>query len=818
MNQRKWVVLKYGGTSVSSAATWHAIRDRALEIMSKEGLSVWITVSAISQVTNKLIQCLVPGDDGRKSYEWVVERHHKLREDLQLDESEASPVFQMLHDLGRILEGVQLTGEVSPRLHARIVSTGELCSSLLGKLFLERELADHQGNYQVCRVDARHLLQANTLRKVDHDETRFLQADVMPRAAPQECEQEIKRQLGAGYSPLKHTLVITQGFIASTTISGVSHTCLLGRGGSDTSGTLFAALLNAKRCEIWTDVYGMFTCDPRLIPEARLIREMTYREAQELAAMGAKVLHPRCLGPAQWAGVPVEIRNTMDPAGSEGVKTRVCATVDEGSDADRPRVVAVTKRTDQILLTVENFDMWGTSGFLTKVFTPFGYLGIGVDLIATSVYSVSMTLDNVPGGFHGSVLASLVEELKALVPGGSVEVEERCAVVSIVGRRLRRALPNLARAFRCMQGYDLRMVTESAEDLNLSFVVADPRAVPGFVDKLVIKLYNALFALGEESQVNLEEEVAENLGASWDELRALHGVTPRPRLNIHTERHTPYNDMMVKSPRSAILVATDVEWMNPSSRSQLARMWNFAQELSPFLVVNCSSIAQIQLDQSEKARFRVSDLGQPSKRIVETLVHAGFGLECATIDEVRLYRSYCSEMNKGVVAFAPNHAASHDEYRYAVSCGCEEIVLDDEDIDIDEIDPMGQCDVFEFDASHDCFQLKRERVVKDQLLRRGSRAARWEELFRLEEGVDQGKRVLYRGDKVASAVALATWVTRTSEDEFRALRAPTKQQMKSLDISVLNCSRSEQDQTQVGDLVLYCLRNMSGATPATMWW
>ena len=286
-----------------------------------------------------------------------------------------------------------------------------------------------------------------------------------------------------------------------------------------------------------------------------MIREMSYREAQELAAMGAKVLHPRCIGPGQWAGVPIEVRNTMDPEGSDrGILTRVCSNPDEGAAAGKPRVVAVTKRADQILLTVQNFDMWGTSGFLSKVFMPFGQMGIGVDLIATSEYSVSMTLDHVPGGFRGQVLARLVDELKALVPRGTVSVEDRCCIVSIVGRRLRHALPNLAKAFKCMKGYDVRMVTESAEDLNLSFVVADQTAVPGYTDALVAKLHRALFRSEEEvaEEEPQSSDVDESLGASWDELRAKHGPTPRPPVPVSSMPPTK-RPAIAKSPSQSSL-------------------------------------------------------------------------------------------------------------------------------------------------------------------------------------------------------------------------------------------------------------------------
>lgn len=684
-----FVVLKYGGTSVSTSETWKAIYQRSLEIAEREGCDVWITVSAVSQVTNKLIACLsFDAEESKAAYDWVLERHRRLEKELGFaGTKEFDEVFALLKDLERILEGVRLTGEATPRLRAKVQAMGELCSSLAGRAYLNRAYAERAARVSVCRVDARKLLFAST-RPIEHEETKFLEADVMPHTDVQACEAEIAKESGLQNDGTKRRVVITQGFIASTNVNGTWHTCLLGRGGSDTSGALFAALLGAKRCEIWTDVYGLFTCDPRLVPEARLIREMSYREAQELAAMGAKVLHPRCLGPAQWAHVPVEVRNTMDPIGSgKGILTRVCSNPDEGAARGKPRVVAVTKRSDQILLTVQNFDMWGQTGFLSRVFTPFGQMGIGVDLIATSEYSVSMTLDNVPGGARGQILARLVDELKALVPRGTVTVEDRCAVVSIVGRRLRHALPNLARAFRCMKGYDVRMVTESAEDLNLSFVVSDPGAVPGYVDALVAKLHRALFAPGgsngDAAMYDQEDDDVEDesLGASWDELRAKYGETPMAVARAAggsaaataVAQLSPRNGDDTAGPTKKIRLSGE-----PSSGVR-GEMFSHASE--PVFVVDdevLNSKLNVFRKQGSAAhthlKCRVTEI--PDKRVAAALAARGFGFVCETVCQVLEFSTFGT-----TIAFVPRHAASILEYTQAIKLGCAQIVLDDVDIE-----------------------------------------------------------------------------------------------------------------------------------------
>lgn len=255
------------------------------------------------QVTNALLAALeeavstnLAPEAKYKSYTWIVGAHEKLAADMGLSADEFAPVRALLDDVKKLLDGISLTGEISPRLRARVAAFGELLSSQLGVAYLNKQLP-----MRAIRIDSRSLLtsdidEAKNLSEADI----YLEADVKPSIQADRCNAASQ---GA-------EVVICQGFIASTPAGA---TCLLGRGGSDTSAALLAALCSAQRLEIWTDVNGMFTADPRFVSRARLIRSLTYREAQELAAMGAKVLHPRCLLPAAYASIPVEVRNTMDP-------------------------------------------------------------------------------------------------------------------------------------------------------------------------------------------------------------------------------------------------------------------------------------------------------------------------------------------------------------------------------------------------------------------------------------------------------------------------------------------------------------------------
>ncbi|OQR88327.1 aspartokinase [Achlya hypogyna] len=486
-----WVVLKFGGTSVSTAPRWRCICRRVQGVLAEDGHRVWVVISALTQVTNRLTAALdeaVSGSQHLQSYFHIFEQHMQLAVEVGLvSPAEASgivtaeqsaawtdavspsllqPLVLEFHHLRRVLDGIRLTEEASPRLKARVLAFGELLSTHLGL-----EIMRHEGLAQVTRVDARQVLRSDPApSEID----RYLEASVRPSTDNDGTVATV-----AGDAPV----VLTQGFIAGAPAATGIETCVLGRGGSDTSGALFAALLGAARYEIWTDVHGMYTSDPRFVPHARLLKSLDYREAQELAAMGAKVLHPRCIGPAHWANVPVEIRNTNDPDGEKTV-------IGHSDDDARAKIMAVVRRLNMTLVTITAYGMCGTSGFLSKVFLPFEQHGISVDLIATSQFSVSVTLDHVPGGVDGAAFGALVAALEKL---GAVAVVGPCATVSVVGRHLRTSLGELGPVFRLLEGTEVLLLSESAEDLNLSFVVSEADA-----DGLVAKMHAALFPPMEE--------------------------------------------------------------------------------------------------------------------------------------------------------------------------------------------------------------------------------------------------------------------------------------------------------------------------------
>ncbi|MCW8856997.1 MAG: aspartate kinase, partial [Kangiella sp.] len=276
-------VLKFGGTSVSSRSNWDTIA-KIVKRKRAKGIKVFVVHSAISTVSNRLEQLIVQAIDGdyAEGYKEIVTLHNQLIDSLGVAENLLEEEYLYLK---RLLDGINLLGEVSDRTRALIMAQGELWATKIGADYLSQVLDD-----KPLWLDARDYLYANPQSQND-----YLSAG---------CVCDLDQNLINATQDVP--VVITQGFIAS---NGEQDTVLLGRGGSDTSAAYFAAKLAASRLEIWTDVPGIFTANPSHVPNARLLNHLNYDEAQEMASAGAKVLHPRAIRPAQLSDIPIFIRS-----------------------------------------------------------------------------------------------------------------------------------------------------------------------------------------------------------------------------------------------------------------------------------------------------------------------------------------------------------------------------------------------------------------------------------------------------------------------------------------------------------------------------
>ncbi len=468
-----WVVMKFGGSSVSSAASWATIAT-LLRHRLDAGLRPVVVHSALAGVSNALDALLdqaVSGDpaDGLES---IRNQHLQLAADLGVN-GEAL-LEDSLGQLEQLIAGVRLVREVSVRVRVRVMALGELMSTALGAAYLDKI------GVPVHLVDARDLLTSRS-RDNRNPANAYLSAT---------CDYGPDVNMQRRFAAVKK-VVLTQGFVAR---NRNGETVLLGRGGSDTSAAYFAARFEARRLEIWTDVPGMFTADPRVVPSARLLVALHFDEAQELASAGSSVLHPRCLSPVRDSGIPLFIRSTLHP---EIAGTVISAVTDE----TEPQVKGICIRNGLTLISMSTVGMWQQVGFLSRAFSAFTDNGVSVDLISTSETNVTVSIDTSDGMLADDVESALVEDLEELC---HVRIIEDCSAVSLVGRKIRTILPRLAPALEVFEEERIHLMSQAANDLNLSFVVDRPQG-----PRLVSKLHASIIGNKGASTV---------FGTSWERL------------------------------------------------------------------------------------------------------------------------------------------------------------------------------------------------------------------------------------------------------------------------------------------------------------
>ncbi len=342
----------------------------------------------------------------------------------------AQDLRALFDELRVLLKGVFFLRELTPRTMDAIASLGERLSTRLFAAYGARR------GLALEWVDARGILRTDQA---------FGAARPEPKAIAELARRELQPRLGPGRA------LVTQGYIGSSE-DGLTTT--LGRGGSDFSAALFGAALGAEEVQIWTDVEGIMTCDPRIVPNARPIARVGFAEAAELAAFGAKVLHPATIQPAVDARIPVTVRHTQRPKGA--------FTTIEGRVEGQRAVTALARRGPVTVMTVTSARMFGQSGFLGRLFEVFGRLGVSVDLVATAEVSVSLTVD------LDAPLAALVAEIERFA---RVEVAKERSIVAIIGNGFRDTPGIAKRAFDALGEINVEMISMGANEINLSLVV-----------------------------------------------------------------------------------------------------------------------------------------------------------------------------------------------------------------------------------------------------------------------------------------------------------------------------------------------------------
>lgn len=588
----EWVVLKFGGTSVSSPERWETI-EAILRDRLKAGLRPLLVHSALEGISDRLESLLREALRGGADpvLAELRDRHLGLARRLGLD---GEPLLgDLLEELERLAAGVRLVGEVSPRLEARVLALGELMSTRLGEARLRAR------GLPVAWIDARELLKSE---EGPRSSERCCYLSATCGFAP---DPELAGRLGAFGTP-----VITQGFIAR---SSGGETVLLGRGGSDTSASYLAAKIGARRLEVWTDVPGLFSADPRAVPGARLLQTLDYEEAQEIASTGGSVLHPRCIPPVRHAGIPLHVKCTSRP---DLPGTLVSA--DPGDDA--PRVKAISSRRGITLVSMETLGMWQQVGFLADAFRCFSDLGLSVDLVSTSESNVTATLDEGANALDGATLERL---RRALEPLCGVRIIEGAAMVSLVGRKIRAILHEIGPALGAFDEHRIHLVSQAASDLNLSFVVEEEQ-----LPRLLQELHGLLVQRAAGDTV---------LGPTWEELRA------------PIEAPAP-----LRAP-----------WWERRSE----RLLEIASEHPAAYVYDRQSLRESAerlkgLRAVDRICFAVKANGHPE--VLREMSEAGFGFECVSPGEIEQVLALFPDLDRERILFTPNFAP-REEYEVALA-------------------------------------------------------------------------------------------------------------------------------------------------------
>jgi len=582
----RWRVLKFGGSSVAGADNWPRIAEVAREGL-EAGRNVAIVVSALAGVTDLLADAAA---DPATTLDEIRHRHAALADALGVSGAPLEAHFAELADAlaARAAEG-------SPETEAQVLAMGEMLSSRLGTEVLAAAGLDCQW------LDSRELLVA------DEPERRGRRACMLAahcRVAP---DPDVAGRLAA-----RGRLFVMPGYVAR---DAAGRTVVLGRGGSDVSAALLGTLLDAERVEILSDVPGLFSADPRRIPAARLLREISYREALELAAMGAKALHPRALLPLRQHRIALWLRQTSRPD-IDG--TRITPDAREHG----AQVKAIVARRNITLIALEGLDMWQQVGFLADVFAVFRDHGLSVDLVSTSESNVTLTLDPGANPIDEATLNRLAADLGR---HAQVDINTDCATVSLVGLGIRTILHRLGPALEVFEQRRIFQVSQAANDLNLTFVVEARHA-----DRLVQQLHQQIIPGGVGGDAVF--------GPSWEALF-----------------------------RREETAAAMPAWWRRDAAALLRAMEN-RQAAYVYHLDSVRAAAGALTGLAAVDRVLYSMKANPHPEILRAVTGSGLGIECVSLAEARHALAAVGGLTAGELLFTPNFAP-RAELRDALELG-----------------------------------------------------------------------------------------------------------------------------------------------------
>ena len=447
------IVCKFGGTSVQDAEAMTRLAEIIRARIKRQPI---VVASAMGKTTNNLLEAAQTAVRGKRQEALdlltkIKDKHLREAQKMGIAVTEdwvAETINAYFKEMRDLVKGLSALGELTPRVMDAMASYGERLSTAILTQVLENSGMPAQ------LMDARECI-------ITDD--NFTRAGVLFDQTDPAIVEHLKPVIKAGKIP------VFQGFIGRT-MSGITTT--IGRGGSDYSAAIIGAALEVDDIQIWTDVDGIMTTDPRMVKEARRIRSISFDEAAELAYFGAKVLHPATIVPAVRKKIPVRVLNSYKPDQEGTIIT------DEAPPCDNP-VKAIAFKSGITVVNVASTRMLMAYGFLSRIFEIFAQYRVPVDVVATSEVSVSLTVDET------SELWDIVTDLKKI---GEVNVEGSKSIVCCVGDNLRNipGVPHLA--FSALQDVKIQMISQGASAINITFVIDDDR-----LPEAVRNLHDAFF-------------------------------------------------------------------------------------------------------------------------------------------------------------------------------------------------------------------------------------------------------------------------------------------------------------------------------------
>ncbi len=430
------IVMKFGGTSVEDA---NAIRRLVSIVRRQLDRQPVVVVSAMAGVTNGLLECAKSASAGKiqsafDSLDAIARRHFEAAKQLALAEETESlneALGRRFDEIRSALKETHSGKQLTPPLSDAVSANGELLSSLIVAA------AFRAAGVKGLWFDVRPMMRTND---------DFTRATVQFDVADPKLKEGFTAALANGGLP------VTQGFIGSTA-NGATTT--IGRGGSDHSASIIGAAMDAEEIQIWTDVDGIMTTDPRIVPEAAKVKIISFPEASELAYFGAKVLHPSTMLPAMAKDIPVHVCNSRHPEVDGTAIVRK-------APRSRALVKAIAFKRGITIINVTSDRMLMAHGFLARLFAVFDKHETPVDMVATSEVSVSMTLDDTR---HLDLIIANLESL------GDVYVERDMALICLVGENLKFTPGVASRIFSSIERINVSMISHGASAINVSFIV-----------------------------------------------------------------------------------------------------------------------------------------------------------------------------------------------------------------------------------------------------------------------------------------------------------------------------------------------------------